>query len=141
MFEHIGAGDWIALLALAVTVLSACIGTLWLVARRLGNWESDITAMKSKMDDMATDIESLDDRVSELGRVDVAVQLLSQSMGNLGAVFHEFREESREARRETRLAIEGLRQEIKQEVGEIRHDVRNLMTGKVQPPRRPPARS
>ena len=129
MFDNLDRSDWIALLAIFFPMLAASIGSLFLTARNIGAWGSEMSAMKVA-------IKDLEEKVDHLGRVDLAVQLVSQAMVNLGDSFHEFREESREGRRDTRAAIESVRSEVKQEMGEIRVDVRNIMTGRVQPPSR-----
>lgn len=123
------ARDWIAAAAIVSPFLLGGLVHAWRTAKKLGGFEVRFT-------DMQTDIDKLGTKVESLVQVDTAVQLLTQSMATMTAAFHDFRDESRSARRDSRAEIESLKKDLKDEIAEVRHDVRNLTSSQINPGRR-----
>lgn len=118
MFDNWSPSDWIGLLAFVVPILAASVTALAVTFKRLGRFETEHDLMKA-------DIVGLQDEVKKIPALDTAIQLFGQGMTTMQAAFVDLRSEIRAERIET-----------KDSLREIRHDVKNLLTGKVQPARR-----
>lgn len=143
MFQNWSHGDWIALVAILLPVLVASLGALWLTARRIGSFEAEFeivrtaaTTAKANSDQvpgMLDRLENVEVKADGLGKVDTAVQLLAQSVKLMTSSIAVFQEESREARRETATALATFRAEFRDEMKEVRHDLNNVITGRITP--------
>jgi hypothetical protein len=141
--------DWIAIAAITVPVIGSCLVVVVVTARKTGVFESkfgqvveDVKALKEREPQpgewkaMKASVEELEEQAKRIPAFDTAVQLLTQSMHTMQTGFVEFRKEAREGRAASADAIKTLGGEIKGELREVRHDVNNLLSGKVVPAKR-----
>jgi DNA repair ATPase RecN len=141
--------DWIAIAAITVPVVGSCLVVVVVTARKTGAFESkfgqvveDVKALKEREPQpgewkaMKASVEELEEQAKRIPAFDTAVQLLTQSMHTMQVGFVEFRKEAREGRATVAASINALGGEIKGELREVRHDVNNLLTGKVVPAKR-----
>lgn len=132
MFKGWSPGDVLAFWGLTTTVAAAILAGVWHAlhtARRLGRFEGEHDQMKTDIGDLQAESE----KHTALG---TSLQLLTQTVSMVQTTITEMRSETREGRQEMRDAVNDLKQDTAAAIGEVRHDLRNLMTGKVQPARR-----
>lgn len=113
MFKDWSSSDWITLIGIIAPLIVAMIVVLARFSKRIGVYEAEHGGMK-------TAIQGLEAKAVKHEALDTAVALLTQGMAAVQTAFVNLRDEIREDRTEVR---DGMK--------EIRHDVKNLMTGRV----------
>lgn len=130
MFKDWSSSDWITLIGIIAPLIVAMIVVLARFSKRIGVYEAEHGGMKTAIQGleakavehggMKAAIQGLEAKAVKHEALDTAVALLTQGMAAVQTAFVNLRDEIREDRTEVR---DGMK--------EIRHDVKNLMTGRV----------